>query len=483
MSEENLKQKTAKGLAWTSIGTISNRLITFCTGIVLARILSPSDYGITALITVFVVVLGIFTDGGLSTALIRKENRTESDIATVFWYNLVACCIAYLLIFSFAPYLADFYEIPILCDIARVSTLSLLISPFSSIQSTMLSIRMDFKTSALIGITCNLIAGIIAIIMAYNGFGVWSLAYQGLIGTFCSAILMNIALRWRPKFKFSKESFRELFGFSSKMIVSLLIWRVYENVSSLIIGKCYSTHQLGVYNRALGWAQLPSTTFVQTIHSVSFPALSKLQNDIQRLRSAYRKMIRLTAFISFPMLLGLASVAAPLTIFVLTEKWAESIPLLQILCFSFILHPINTINESLLLCLGRSDIYLRYGIYTIGINVICMCITIPFGLNIFCFGILIGTIAGFLIKVPVTNRLIALGFKDQISDILPIFINCCIMYFLCTLSQMFFIDNIHKLIMAISVGAIYYIATGLLFFKEDANEVLSILHLKRGNSR
>lgn len=477
---ESLKGKAVKGLAWNTINTLTNRVVTFVIGIVLARLLSPTDYGLTAMIAVFTAILCLFTDGGLTAALVRKEDRTETDLSTVFWYNLFACWIVYGLIFVMAPYIAAFYDMPILVSITRITTLGMLITPFASIQSLILTTRIDFKTPAIIGVSCNIISGIVGICLAYYGYGVWALVIMGLTSTIIGVIVRCAIVQWYPKTGFSKESFKELFGFSSKMLASQIVWQIYAQIAPLVIGKYYSPAQLGSYNRAKGWAELPSNTFFSTLYAVAFPVLSKLQDDNMVLQKCYRKFIRMSAFCSFPIMIGLSSIASPLTLYVLTEKWSNSIPLLQIICFSFIWLPINALNQSLLLVKGRSDWYFKLSVWANCIGLAAMCCSLPFGLKVFCIGQVCASLLNIFVNTYYTGKLLSLGFITQIKDYSPIFLNSCMMGLICLLAQMPFENNGVKLLVAIPVGAIYYLVSSYFFYREDMMETVALVKNMRG---
>lgn len=471
----NLKHKTIKGLAWNTINTLSNKTITFLIGIILARLLNPSDYGAVAMITVFTSVLGLFTDGGLTTALIRKNDRTEKDCATVFYYNLVACYMLYGILFCAAPYIADFYNLPILKDLTRVVTLSLLISPFGGIQNVHLATAIDFKTPAVIGICATILSGIIAIVMAYNGYGVWALAIQGLAGGIIAVGARIYIVRWYPRARFSKKSFKELFGFSSKMLASSCLDTIYNNITPLIVGKYYSPTQLGIYERARGWAALPSSTFTGVLQGVTFPVLSKIQDENERLAMNYRRLLRLSAFICFPLMVGLSAVSRPLTLFILTEKWESSITLLQIICFSMMWYPIHAINLNLLMVKGRSDLFFRLEIIKKLYGLIILCCTLPFGLVVFCYGGIMSAILSLIVNTYYTGKLIQVGFMKQMKDLMPIFFNSLVMGTLCVLAQVPFDDNLVKLLIAIPTGTIYYLFTSYCLHSSELKELIAII--------
>ncbi len=475
---ESLKQKTVKGLAWNTANMLSNKVLTFVIGVILARLLTPADYGMVAMIGVFTSVLTIFTDGGLTMALVRKENRTEADMATVFWYNLVACYILYGILFIAAPYIADFYNMPILKDITRITTIGLLYGPFGGIQGMLLQTRLDFRTPAIIGVSATVLSGITAITMAYYGYGVWALVIQGLIGGFIGVAARVCIVRWYPKTSFSKKSFKELFGFSSKLLCSHCLDTIYNNITPLVVGKFYSPAQLGEYERARGWAALPSQTVHGVISSVTFPVLSKMQDDTERLAVNYRKMLRLTAFVVFPMMVGLAAVSRPLTLFILTEKWAGSIILLQIICFSMMWFPIHAINLNVLLVTGRSDYFLKLEIIKKVWGLSVMACTLPFGLIYFVAAGIVSSMFSLVVNTYYTGKIINVGYWKQMGDLMPIFFNCCVMGVCCLLVQMPFDNNGVKLAVAVPTGIVYYLLSAYIRKSEELKEMVRIIRKK-----
>ena len=330
----------------------------------------------------------------------------------------------------------------------------------------------------MIGVCATILSGIIAIIMAYNGYGVWSLAAQGLVGTAITVGAKIYIVRWLPKTRFSKKSFKELFGFSSKMLASSCLETIYQNITPLIVGKYYSPTQLGIYERARGWAALPSSTFTGVLQGVTFPVLSKLQNDDERLTINYRKLLRLSAFICFPLMIGLAAMARPLTLFVLTEKWEGSIILLQIVCFSMMWYPIHAINLNLLMVKGRSDLFFRLEVIKKIYGLIMLCCTLPFGLVIFCCGGIVSSIFSLIVNTYYTGKLIRIGFIKQMKDLMPILINSLVMGALCLLVQQLFDSNLVKLLVAIFTGVVYYLASNYLMSSTELKELITIIRRK-----
>lgn len=478
MEEQSLKSKAVRGVAWSTVNTVSNLLVGFVVGIILARKLMPEDYGAIAMIGVFTSILMMFTDGGLTTALVRKENRTEEDKCTVFYYNFVANYVVYGLIFIAAPWIADFYNMPILCKLARISSIPLLISPIASMQGLHFTVNINFKTPAFIGISANLINAVISIWMAYNGYGVYALAVPGIFVTIFRVVVMIAIVRWKPTKRFSWKSFKELFSFSSKLLASWILSRVYENITPLIVGKFFSPAQLGIYEKAQGWPKLPSQTLTNVLQNSTFPVLSKMQDDIPRLALNYRRMLKLSAYVIFPLMVGLAAVAKPLTIVLVTEKWIDSVLLMQLICISMMWYPIHAINLNILTVTGRSDYFFKLEVFKKIIGLTTMCCALPFGLVAFCSAGIFTSYLHLFINTWYSKKIINVGFVDQMKDLLPMQLNCFVMGALCIVAQMPFDNYLVKLLVAIPVGVIYYLISSQFFCKEQFNELVNIIKRK-----
>lgn len=353
----SLKEKTVKGVIWSSIDRFSSQGIQFVFSILIARLLLPSDYGAVAMLNIFLAISQTFIDSGFSTALIRKLNRTETDFSTVFYFNIIVGFFFYVILWIASPYIAKFYELPLLEDITKVVALRFVFYSFSAIHSTKLSIAIDFRTRAKISVSVTLFTGIIGLWMAYMGYGVWALVIQSVFSSLLYTILLWIFVRWIPQLIFSWKSFKEMFSFGSKLLASALLDTVYGNVYTLVIGKFFSPTTLGLYARAGSFTQFPSSNLTGILQGVTFPVLSSIQNETERLANVYKRFLRMSAFIIFPLMIGLAAVANPLVRILLTDKWDGVIYLLQILCFSMMWYPIHAINLNLLQVKGRSDFF------------------------------------------------------------------------------------------------------------------------------
>ena len=417
----SLKQKTISGLIWSFVDTFAMQGIQFVVGIILARILSPREFGLIGMITVFIAVSQSFIDSGFGSALIRKKDCTQTDYSTVFLFNLIVGIVFFVLLFFSAPAIGSFFNEPELKLIVQVLGLILVIDSLSLIQRTILTKRVDFKLQARISVIASTGSGIIAITMAYNGFGVWSLVVQRLSRQALNSFFLWLWNRWKPAFIFSMNSFKELFGFGSKLLISGLIDTLYCNIYYLIIGKYFSAQDLGFYTRADQFKAFPSQNLNSIIGRVSYPVLSSIQDDIPRLRTNYQKLIRSTMFITFVLMLGMAAVAKPMILTLIGEKWLPSVIYLQMLCFVGMLYPLHALNLNMLMVQGRSDLFLKLEIIKKLLAVPIIIIGIFWGIKMMIAGMMVLTIIAYYINSYWSGRMIGYSFKNQVKDILPSF--------------------------------------------------------------
>lgn len=478
MTNSDLKNKTKKGLYWTSINQFANYGMQFVIGLVLARLLSPEDYGITAIPAVFMSIAGVLIDSGFSNAMVRKPELTEKDLATGFYYNITIGVICYAILFFSSSWIADFYEVPILDSVIKVTALNYLIGPFNTPQTVLLRRRLDFKTPTKINVISKILMGIVGIGLAYMGYGVWALVLSHLFSTFLHLILNWYVVRWMPQAGWSKESFQYLFGYGNKIMMTFLIDRIYTNITPLFIGKYYSPTQLGVYNRALHYAQMPSQQFTGVIQSVTFPVLSKVQNDNELLGRSYRKMLKTTAFIVFPMMVLLAVLARPLVILLITEKWEACIPYLQVMCFWWIWSPIHSINLNLLMVKGRSDLFLRVEIIKKVIGFSIMIITLPMGIMYFIYGSIVNSLIALVINTYYTGKLINVGFLRQIGDLFPVILLCTVTGAIVLGVTSLLQNMLLQIIIGGSVGVSVYVGISILLKYPELEEVKYMLKRK-----
>lgn len=478
MSEQTLKQATTKGLFWSSVERFSNQGVQFVFSIILARLLSPSDYGIIAMVTIFFAVAQSFVDSGFSNALVRKTDRVEEDLSTCFYFNIGVGIIAYIVLFLIAPLVANFYNQPILSPIIRITGLGVILNSLCVVQQALFTIKIDFKSQAKITLSATVISGIVGILLAYQGYGIWALVWQGVASSIVRMGLLWLMSKWRPRTGFSKSSFNYLFGYGSKLLVSGLLDTIYNNIYPIVIGKFYNPAQLGNYSRALGWAQLPSANITSILQRVTFPVLSAIQDDTLRLQNSYRRLLKLSAFIVFPLMMGLAAIASPLIRVILTAKWDGCVLYLQILCFALMLYPIHAINLNLLQVKGRSDIFLRLEIIKKIIGVIILIITIPLGITAMCLGMVFSSIICLIINTYYTSRFIDVGLLTQLKDLKIILINSLVMGAgIYILTSFIDIEGL-KLVMGIVIGLLFYFIGSFYFSKAELQEVISLIKKK-----
>ena len=475
----SLKEKTVKGVVWSSVDRFFSQGIQFIFSILIARLLLPSDYGTVAMLNIFLAISQTFIDSGFGTALIRKIDRTEEDFSTVFYFNIAAALAFYGILWFTAPYIADFYDIPLLKDITRVVALTLVFGSFSGIQSARLSIAIDFRSRAIISITVTLVTGALGLWMAYSGYGVWALVMQSVVSSLLRTILLWAFVRWMPKLVFSWKSFKELFSFGSKLLASGLLDTAYNNIYTLVIGKVFSSSALGVYSRADSLAQYPSSNITSVLQGVTFPVLSSIQNEPERLTSAYKKFIRLSAFVVFPLMIGLSAVADPLIRLVLTDKWEGAIYLLQIICFSMMWYPVHAINLNLLQVEGRSDYFMKLEIIKKIQGVIVLCITIPLGLVAMCYGRVVSSVLCLVYNTYYTKKLIDYGFASQMKDLLPILAHSLVMGVIVWMIVLFLPSLWLQLVVGVIAGAAYYLVGAYIMRFDELNELLSLLHIRK----
>ena len=475
----SLKDKTVKGVIWSAVDRFSAQGIQFVFSILIARLLVPEDYGVIAMLNIFLAVSQTFIDSGFGTALIRKIDRTETDFSTVFYFNIAVAVFFYLGLFFAAPAIANFYNTPLLVPVTRVTAINLVIGSLSGIHNAKLSIAIDFKSRAKISIVSAVLTGAVGLWMAYSGYGVWALVVQTVFAGIIRTIMLWIIVKWYPKLVFSWKSFKEMFSFGSKLLASGLLDTIYNNIYPLVIGKIFSPSTLGLYAKAKSLADFPSANITGVLQNVTFPVLSSIQNEEDRLADAYKRFLRISAFVIFPLMLGLSSVADPFIRLALTDKWEGAIYLLQIICFALMWYPIHAINLNILSVKGRSDYFLKLEIIKKVQGVFILCITVPMGIVAMCYGQVISSMISLIWNTHYTKKLIGYGFLAQIKDLLPIFIHSLIMWGLVLLIVHFMPTLWLKLIVGILTGIIYYIVGSYIMKFPEMNELLTILKLKR----
>lgn len=472
----SLKQQTFIGIIWSTIERFSVQGVQFVLSIIIARQLLPSDYGLIAMLTIFMSIAQSFVDSGFSNALIQKQNRTEDDLSTVFYFNIVIGIIMYLILILCSTEIAIFYNQPILKKIIIWIGLNLIINSLSTIQNAILTIAVNFKKQTYISLIAVISSGIIAIYMAINGYGVWTLVVQSILNNLIKTSLLWISTTWYPKLIFSVSSFKELFSFGSKLLIGGLLHTIYINLYTLVIGKFFSVKELGLYSKASTLTQYPSINITGITSRVLYPILCRFQNDDKELTYKFYLSIRLISYIVFPMMIGLAILSEPLIILILTEKWIEVVPYMQILCLAYMWEPIMHITWSLLNVKHRSDFSLKSEIIKKIIAVTILFATIPLGIKTMCIGLIIYSlfditiISKFTCKIlpEITTKNI---FKNTTSILLQSIIMGVIVYLFTQLITNLWI----QLFGGIIIGFITYILLSFYLCKKEFNYIILLL--------
>lgn len=414
------KKKIKNGFIWSAIDSFGTQGISLIIGLTLANILGPNAFGLVAMLTIFIAIANVFVNSGFNVALIRKMDRSEADFATTFYFSLAVSIVCYVLLFFCAPYIAQFYQQPELTLLTRVIAFTTIINTFAMIPRVKLSVNLNFKTQAKCNLIALVVSGTLALALAYFGYGVWALIAQQLALAFISVLMLNLLAPWWPKRKFSKESFKELFGFGSKLLLSSLLDTIYNNAYGLIIGKQFSAAQLGLFNQANKLSSLPAMTLTGVIQKVTYPMLSAMQNDTKKLDKTYLLTLRFAAFIIFPVMFGISIIAKPLVDVLLGAQWQTSAEFISIITMAFVLYPIHAINLNMLQVKGRSDLFLKLEVIKKVIITIILIITVPMGIKEMCIGMVISSYLALFVNTYYTGKLSSITVTKQFSALTPI---------------------------------------------------------------
>jgi len=413
----SLKNKTISGVIWNAIELFSGKFIQILITIILARILIPADFGTIALLIIFTELSKVLLDSGFSQALIRKENVTEKDYNAVFYFNIVTSIILYAILYVLSPFISDFYNYPELTNISRIVFLTIIINSFGIVQNAIVIRDMNFKILAKRTILTNFLAGLIAIYLANNGFGVWSLVVQIVVASFLRVALLWIASTWKPSLSFSFNPIRELFPFSVNLLFSGIIDVLASNIQMLLIGKYYTASDLGFYSQAKILSAMPSQILTSIVKNVTYPVLSVVKNDTVQLKQAYRKIIAIAMFVIVPVMFILVAIGNNLIPFVLGEKWVPSVEYFILLSFVGAIYPLYSINQNIFLAQGNSKLLLKVSILQKLIAISGIFITIQISVLALVIGYVITTIINTLIIMYYAGREINYTFTEQMEDI------------------------------------------------------------------
>ena len=478
----NLKSQALNALFWSFLDRGGEHGIHFVVSVILARMLLPEQFGVIAMLAIFIALARSLIDSGFGSALIQKKEITQEDKCSVFYLNIVLGIVLAGLLCLIAPYIAAFYDVPLLTPLTRVLSIKLVTGSFGVVHMTLLSKQLDFKKHLKVRLISTGISGAVGILMAYYGFGVWSLVAQQLISSGVHTIFLWIFCSWRPSLTFSFLALRGLFSFGSKLLVSGIIDTFFRHIYLIIIGKVFTPAQLGHFGRARGIQQLPLDNLSMPVRRVTFPLFSTIQDDKERLKNVVRKAITTLILINFPMMIGLAVVAKSLVIVLLTEKWAPCIPYLRLLCVVGLLYPLHLVNVNVLNAQGRSDLFLHLEIVKKAFTVIAIAITWRWGIKALIYGQIVQSIIAYYINCYYTGKILKYNFQEQVADVLPYLFAAVLMGAGVYTIQLITIENpLILLVSQVVTGVILYIILCHWFRLKAFKEAVSTVkpYLKR----
>lgn len=463
MSNKHTKESVLSSLFWKLLERGGTQGVQFLIQIVLARLLAPEQFGTIAIVMVFISLASVFVQSGFNTALIQKKNADEEDFSSVFYLSLGIALLLYFIIFFIAPTISNFYNDPILVPVLRVLSLILFTGAFNSIQNAYIARNLMFKKLFKSSFGAIFISGILGILAAYIGLGVWALVLQQLVNQIAITTIMWITVKWRPKLVFSFHKVKELFSFGWKLLVSSLLNVLYLDIRTLFIGRLFSASALGFYNRGEQFPKLIVNNINGSIQSVMLPTLSAHQDNKKRAKELMRRAIVISSFLIFPMMIGMAVVAEPLVVIVLTEKWLPAVPFLQIFSISYALIPIHTANLQAINAMGRSDIFLKLEMIKKVIGLIILAISLPFGIYAIAIGQVISGIFATFVNAYPNKRLLKYSYKEQIIDIMPSFFIALIMGSIVYTFNYLDMAEWQIFMLQVCVGIIVYVGLSKLF--------------------
>lgn len=425
---DDLKNKTVRGAFWALVERLGTQVVSFVVGMILARLLTPNDYGTVALLSIFLAVATVLMDGGFSSALIQKKNATELDFNSVFYLCLGLSVILYAVLFAAAPYIAAFYNTPVLKDILRISALCLIFGAVNSIQNAELSRKMLFHLSFRISVITTIASSIVGVTLAFLGYGPWALVWSSLSSGFVSVIARWIIIAWRPRLMFSFRSLRSLFNFGWKMTAIFAIDSIVKNIYGVLIGKLYSKSDLAYFNKGKSVPDLVMGTVEGTIGRVTFPALMQLQDDKSRLRNAMRRMITTSTFFVFPMMVGLGVCAPSIIRLLYGNQWDIAIPYMQVFCFCSALMPLHNVNLTAITAIGRSGLFLKLELIKKALSLLLLIVVFKFG--VYAFALTLAFVSSplcIIINTWPNRKLFGYSLEMQVIDVLPVAISSILM--------------------------------------------------------
>lgn len=474
-----LQKRAFSGAIWASFERFGTMALQFLVNLILARLLTPSDFGCIGMLAIFVLVSQIIIDGGFGSALIQKKSPSQTDYSTIFYWNIIFSSILYLILFISAPSISSFYRMPILCDVLRIMGINLIINSLGIIQINRLRKQLAFKRIAIINIVSYLVSAIIAISLAYIDYGVWSLVIMQLLFSLFSVTFFWIITKWKPNLCFSFQSLRSLFQFGGYLLFANILQEICKNLQGLIIGRRFSSIEMGLYTQAKKLDDITSLTIPNIIVQVMFPVYSQIQNDLERTKEVLKMNIRVITFITFPILLLLILIAQPLIIFLYGNKWEVSASYFQILCIGGLFACLQNINYYAVAAQGKSNVLFTWSFYKWGMLLLLLIIGMHWGMYGILWGMVISSLNIYIVNAGLVAKYISYSLKIQIKDILPNIFIATSSFLLLYLGRMYW--ELH-----FSLYILLYLTCYLLqayVFKlealKDIVNILQNLHIKK----
>lgn len=469
------KAKALSGLMWSFLEKFGAQCVTLAVSIVLARLLEPDVFGMIGIVTVFMAVLNVFVDSGLGNALIQKKDADAVDFSSVFFFNILMCTALYLLLFLIAPLIAKFFKLPELSPVIRVMGLTLIFSGINNVQKAFVARHLKFKSFFFATLGGTLGAAAVGIFMAVKGYGVWALVGQSLFSSLANTIILWITVKWRPVWKFSGERFKGLFIYGWKLLAASLIGTIYNNLRQLIIGKMYSAESLAFYNRGY---MIPNTfvgSVSSAIDSVLLPVLASAQDDKEAVMAITRRSVRISAYVMWPIMMGIAACSEALISVLLTDKWLPSAPFIIIFCITYAFQPLESANLNAIKALGRSDIYLKLDLIrkTIGFTILVS--TMWFGPLVMALSNLFFAVINQIINIYPNKKLLSYSYRQQMSDFLPAMFLAAVMFAIVYSVKLFGLANWLTLLIQVPTGVLVYFAGSKLFKFDSFDYIVNTL--------
>ncbi|MFR9525500.1 MAG: lipopolysaccharide biosynthesis protein [Rikenellaceae bacterium] len=458
MTGDSLKARGLEGMFWSGVERLLGQVVTFVITLILARLVTPADYGLLAIVMVFVNIAGVMVDGGFANALVREVECTDRDRSTVLYFNIVVAMIIYLVLYLVAPLLADLYDKGDVVDLVRVASIIVVINSLAVVQHSILISAVDFKRQGVISLVSSIVSGVVGVALAYLGFGVWALIVQAILSATVRVIMLWVVVAWRPLLCFSRSSFERLFGYSSKLMLSNLIVSGGNELFQLLIGRLFSTANLGFYNYTRRMASFLSCNITITIQRVLFPILSQIQNDEVRLSQLFRRSQILTMSLIAPLMFALSAIAEPVVRVLLTEEWYAAIPILRVISITLAIYPLLLLNINILYVKRRSDLSLKVESMSIAVNFVIISLLQRHSLIVLCVALCVKEFLNFILYASIVGRVNSYNLMRQLVDILPILLQSIVSMFVVRYMLLPLIDGA---MLQIVVGSV---ATFALYF-------------------